>query len=139
MKRTYIDANVLIAAFQGESAVAKRAFMVLDDPNRALVISEYLRLEVLPKPTFHNHSKEVEFMEAVLGAAAEKVSTSDLLAERAVELACRYNMKAMDALHVGSAVLGGVDELVTMEKPTRPICKVAEIRVVSIHSNSEAD
>lgn len=31
MKRTYIDANVLIAAFRGESAVAERALRVLDE------------------------------------------------------------------------------------------------------------
>ena len=53
MKRVYIDANVLIAAFQGEEQIAQRALRVLDDPALKLVISDYLRLEVLPKPTFH--------------------------------------------------------------------------------------
>lgn len=92
MNRTYIDANVLIAAFQGEKAVAERALNVLDDPDRALVVSDYLRLEVFPKPTFHKRQEEVEFMQAVLENAAEKVSTSDELTERAVELASRYDM-----------------------------------------------
>jgi len=137
MKRTYIDANVLIAAFQGEKAVAERALKVLDDPDRALVVSDYLRLEVFPKPTFHKRQEEVEFMQAVFENAAEKVSTSDGLTERAVELASRYDMTPIDALHVGAAVVAGVDELVTMEKPTKPMCKVSEVEVVSLHSNAQ--
>ena len=138
MKRTYVDANVLIAAFQGEKAVAERALKVLDDPDRALVVSDYLRLEVFPKPTFHKRQEEVEFMQAVFENAAEKVSTSDELTERAVELAARYDMTPIDALHVGAAVVAGVDELVTMEKPTKPMCRVSEVEVVSIHSDVEA-
>ena len=39
MKRTYIDASVLIAAFQGYS---HRASEILDDPERAFVVSDYL-------------------------------------------------------------------------------------------------
>jgi len=137
MKRTYIDANVLIAAFQGKNAVAERAFKVLDDPDRALVVSDYVRLEVLPKPIFHKKQEEVEFMQAVFENAVEKVSTSDELTERAVELASRYDMTPIDALHVGAAVVAGVDELVTMEKPTRPMCRVSEVKVVSIYSKPE--
>jgi predicted nucleic acid-binding protein len=71
MKRTYIDANVLIAAFQGEESVAQRALRVLDDPDRQLVVSDYLRLEVLPKPTFYRRGEEVEFMQSVLDQAEE--------------------------------------------------------------------
>lgn len=59
MKRTYIDANVIIAAFQGEESVARRALQVLDDPNRELVVSDYLKLEVLPKPTFLKSEKRL--------------------------------------------------------------------------------
>ena len=138
MKRTYIDANVLIAAFRGEEKVAERALKVLEDPDRALVVSDYLRLEVLPKPRFHNKQEEVEFMQAVFENAAENVSTSDELTEKAVELASRYDMTPIDALHVGAAVVAGVDELVTMEKPTKPMCRVTEVGVVSIHSDAEA-
>ena len=139
MRRSYLDASVLIAAYRGEPEVAKRALEVLDDPDRALVVSDYLRLEVLPKPRFHKKQEEVEFMQAVFENAAENVSTSDELTEKAVELASRHDMTPIDALHVGAAVIAGVDELVTMEKPTIPMCRVSEIRVVSIHSEAEAD
>jgi len=134
MKRTYIDANVLIAAFQGEEQVAQRALRVLDDPGRRLVVSDYLRLEVLPKPMFHKQQEEVEFMEAVF-EKAENWETSPELTRCSLELAARYDMAPMDALHVGTAVVADVDELVTLEKPTKPICKVEEVSVKSIASD----
>lgn len=137
MKRTYIDASVLIETFQGERAAARRALQVLDDPNRALVVSDYLRLEVLPKPTFHRRQEEIDFMRAICEAAPENVTASPQLTERAIAMASKYDMTPIDALHIGAAVVSGVDELVTLEKTTKPICKVTEVRVISLHSESE--
>ncbi len=134
MKRTYIDANVLIAAFQGEEQIARQAMEVLDDPTRLLVVSDYLRLEVLPKPTFHKQREEIEFMQAIFEGAAENVITSSKLTEFALDMASKYDMTPVDALHIGAAMIAGVDEFVTMEKPTKPICRVEEVKVVSIYS-----
>ena len=135
MKRTYIDANVLIAAFRGEESVAQRALRVLDDPDRKLVVSDYLRLEVLPKPTFHRRREEVEFMQSVLDKA-ENVSTSSDLTGKSLEFATKYDMTPIDALHVGASAVAAVDELVTMEKPTKPMCRILEINVKSLHSST---
>lgn len=137
MKRTYIDAGVLIEAFRGTNPRAVRALRVLDDPDRKFVVSDYLRLEVLPKPTFHNKREEVEFMQAVF-ENAENVKTSSELTGCALAMASKYDMAPIDALHIGAAAVADVDEFVTMEKPTKPMCKVEEVNVVSIHSESEA-
>ena len=137
MKRIYIDANVLIAAFRGEEHVARRVLRALDDPDLKLVISDYLRLEVLPKPTFHRRQEEIDFMQEIFDGA-ENVNTSPELTRRALEFASKYDMSPIDALHVGAAAIAGVDELVTMEKHTKPICRVKEVNVVSIHSDSES-
>lgn len=138
MKRTYIDANVLIAAFQGKEPISRRAMAVLDDPNRQLVVSDFLRLEVLPKPTFHNRTEEVQFMNAVLENAAENVPCDSEVTEKAVKLASVYDLAPMDALHVGAAVTAKVDEFVTLEKPAKPLCTVAEIKVRSLHADEES-
>ena len=135
MKRTYVDANILIAAFQGEENVAQRALSILDDPNRMLVVSDYLRLEVLPKPMFHKRQEEVQFMETVF-EKAENWETSPKLTRLSLELAAKYDIAPIDALHVGTAVVAGVDELVTLEKPTKPICKVKEVAVKSASSDT---
>ena len=135
MKRTYIDANVLIAAFQKEESVAQRALRVLDDPERKLVVSDYLRLEVLPKPTFYRRSEEVEFMQSVLDEA-ENVSTSSDLTGKSLEFAAEYDMTPIDAPHVGASAVAAVDEFVTMEKLTKPMGKVLEVNVKSLHSSA---
>jgi len=134
MKRTYIDASVLIAAFQGKESTSRRPLEILDDPERNLIVSDYLRLEVLPKPTFHKRSEEIEFMNAVLQHAAENVSTSPQLTGQAVALASKYDMTPIDSLHVAAAVVAGADELMTMEKGTKPMCQVEEVKVISLHS-----
>jgi hypothetical protein len=50
MKRTFIDASVLIAAARGLGEVASAALSALDDPEREFVSSAFIRLEVLLKP-----------------------------------------------------------------------------------------
>ena len=135
MKRTYIDANVLIAAFQGEEDIAGRAMAVLDDPDRKLVVSDFLQLEVLPKLTFHKRKEEVEFMEAVFENAAENVPCDPEVTKKAIEFASDYDIAPMDALHVGAALVANVDEFVTMEKPTKPVCRVSEIKVTSLYGS----
>ncbi len=135
MKRTYIDANVLIAAFQGDERICRRAMEVLDDPDRRLVVSDFLRLEVLPKPTFHKRTEEVQFMNAVLENAAENVPCDSEVTEKAIKLASVYDVAPMDALHVGAAVTADVDEFVTLEKPTKPPCRVSEIKIRSLRAD----
>jgi hypothetical protein len=73
---------------------------VLDDANRCLVVSDYLRLEVLPKPRFHKLEDEIEFMQTVLGNASENVPTSPALTGRAVDLASQYDMTGVSATGV---------------------------------------
>jgi predicted nucleic acid-binding protein len=133
MKRTYIDANVLIAAFQGDESISQRAMEILNDPERSLVVSDYLRLEVLPKPTFLKRLEEVAFMESVLNDASETIPSFPEVTAQALQLASEYDIAPMDALHVGAALIAKVDELVTMEKPTKPMCRVKAVTVTSLY------
>jgi len=134
MKRTYIDANILIAAFRGDDSASRRAMAILDDPDRKLIVSDYLRLEVMPKPYFQKRQEEVEFMETMFVSAAENVPTSPKLTNQAIDLAMRYDLTPIDALHVSAALMAEADELVTMEKANKPMCQVREVAVISLHS-----
>ena len=49
-ERTYLDSCLLIAAFLGKGEVGRRAMEILDDPKRHFVVSDAVRLEVMPKP-----------------------------------------------------------------------------------------
>jgi predicted nucleic acid-binding protein len=52
VRRTFVDAGVLIAAARGGTEQSRRAMAVLDDPEREFVASPFLRLEVLPQALF---------------------------------------------------------------------------------------
>ncbi len=132
-KRTYVDANVLIAAFGSEETAAVRALALIDDPSRRFVTSPLLALETLPKPRYHGNADEVSFIERFLATCAEMVSVDDALIAAAQQLASRYDLSPIDALHASAAIRAGVDEFVTFEKPEKPLCRVAELTVHSLY------
>lgn len=134
--RTYLDANVLIAAWNGDEETRAWARAVLDDPRRRFVISDFVRLEILPKPTFHRQPVELAFMQAII-SSAEEVPVSTALVHRALALAGRYDLTPLDALHLAAAAEAGVDELLTLERPEKPMCRQTEVRVVSLRAQRD--
>jgi hypothetical protein len=100
------------------------------------VVSDFVRLEVLPKPTFHRRSSELVFMEAIL-SAAEQVAVEPALVTRALTLAGKHDLHPLDALHLAAAAQAGVDELVTLERPEKPMCQQTEVRVVSLRAKRD--
>lgn len=131
--RTYADSSVLIAAFRGNAASSKRAIEILDDPDRQFLVSDFLRLEVLPQPAFHHRKDELEFMETFI-KQGQDIEVAPRVARCAIKLASNYQLSALDALHVAAAIEGQADEFVTLEKTTKPLCQIQEIRVTPIHS-----
>lgn len=91
MIRTLVDSGVLIEAFRGSSAIATSALAILNDANREFVTSEFVRLEVLPKPTFQRRLIEVAFYNAFYNAffanAVQSVSLTRALARLAMRRA----------------------------------------------------
>jgi hypothetical protein len=130
-KRTYIDTCLLLAAFRGEGELGRRAFSVLDDPERALVVSDAVRLEALPKARYHKQQQELAFFEAVFGQA-ENVAWNSLALKQAQSIAESHGIAAMDAIHVAHAIAAGVDEFISAEKPTKPMFRVQSIPMRSI-------
>ena len=132
MIRTYIDAGVLISAARGEAPLATKALDILDDPNRQLVSSIFLKLEVLPKAVYHKNTSEVEFYQSVFDAVIDWAESSDEIIERGYEEALAYGLAALDALHVAVAAILGADEFLTTEKRSKPIYRTAAVKVVSL-------
>jgi hypothetical protein len=130
---TFIDAGVLIAAARGTDWVAVRANQALGDPRRSFASSPFLRLEVLPKATFHRRHGEASFYEAFFAAVERWAEPDSALAGSAQSLASRFGLAALDALHVAAALSVGADELLTTERLQKPIHRVTEIRVRSLH------
>ncbi len=130
--RTFIDAGVLITAFQGRGPDALKALAVLDDPDREFVASSLLKLELLPQPTFHRRSAELEFFGAFFDAVHQWQTVNEALVTLALREASRLTLDAVDALHVAAAQSQAVAEFITTEKLGKPIHKVTAFKVIAL-------
>lgn len=136
MKRTYIDSGVLIAAARGSGRLAEKAIGVLTDTAaREFVCSEYVRLEVVPKPTYLGRAAEVKFYEEFFATVSEWLPFDIHCMQRALVEACSSGLSAMDAIHVVAAAESECQEIVTSEKPTKPMHRTKLISVLSIDTD----
>lgn len=133
MTRTYVDAGVLIAAARAAEPLASRALVYLADPQRTFVSSEFVKLEVLPKPLYMQRQNEAAFYTTFFGAVVSWAQITAELLEQAYTLASNHGLSAMDALHVASAFAVQAEELITAERPEKPMFRVTGLKVVSIH------
>ncbi len=90
-----------------------------------------LWLGIMPKALYHRQWQEAEFYKAVFAGAEQVRWTLDVLAS-AHDLAPRYGLGAMDAIHVATVITAQVDELVSGEKPGKPMLQVEEINTISL-------
>ena len=130
--RTFIDSGVLITAATGNHTVAIRAMEILDDPTREFITSDFVRLEVLPKPMHFGKKQEAEFYHEFFRGTTQNVAVTDELVSDAFEEAVLAGLSAVDALHVAAAKRGKSDEFVTSEKRTKPLFRAADIMVTTI-------
>ena len=127
-----MDTGLLVAVAQGEEEVYEQALAVLDDPEREFVSSMYIKLETLPMAVHMRRGGQVEAYEAFFDSVSRWVPSSPVLSERALALASEHGITAVDALHAAAAEAEGA-ELVTTEKSTKPMFRVASVEVTPIH------
>ncbi len=134
MKRlkTYLDSCVLIAAATGTNEVHERAMEILGDSNRDFLASVFTRLELIPYTARGNKQAEKEFYETYFASANLNVGLIDDVINRAELESCSIDLAALDSLHVAAAICAGADELITAEKPSKPIHKVTAIKICTI-------
>ncbi|MBE9140795.1 type II toxin-antitoxin system VapC family toxin [Nodosilinea sp. LEGE 07088] len=137
MTRTFVDSGVLIAAARGEDLIAETALGFLADAHRVFVSSPFVRLEVLPKAIFNQKTVEAEFYETFFSAVATWATDTDSLIQQAHAIACNYGLAAMDALHVAAAIALNAEDLLTTEKPTKPMYRVPNLRIISVFENQQ--
>jgi predicted nucleic acid-binding protein len=133
LKLTFVDSGVLIAAARGSDEAARRAFAVLDDPQRSFVSSDFLRLEVLPKACFQKRLEEVSFYEDFFGRVEIWVEPDPGFMAKTLTVAQENGLAALDALHGTAALVSNAVEIVTTEKEGRPIHRLKNITVQTIH------
>jgi predicted nucleic acid-binding protein len=131
--RTFLDSGLLLAAWRGE-ALALPALAIMSDDTREFVTSQLVRLELLPKPRYERRSIEVRFYESHFAEAVASEPLSEELGREAEALAARYGLSGADGLQVAAAIRQGAEEFYTSERPGRPMFRVKELRVISLHA-----
>ncbi|MEK7406306.1 MAG: PIN domain-containing protein [Acidobacteriota bacterium] len=135
MIRTFLDANVLIAAHRGQPAERQGALALLAHPERLFVSSPFLYLEIVPKAVYNGRHSEVAFyrtyFETKVLNSVEDVAAITQLAREEAE---RCGLSAMDALHAAAASIAEADELVTLEGPGKPLHRSSLVRVVHLQA-----
>jgi predicted nucleic acid-binding protein len=132
LTRTFIDAGVLIAAARGTDEVSHSAMQVLDDPERVYITSDLVRLEVLPKAIYNKREAEAEFYRTFFERVERLVMTTAALVAQALAEANRHGLSAIDALHIAAAKAATVEEFVTVERATKPLFRVTDLRVITL-------
>lgn len=127
MKLTYLDSGVLIAATRGDSKLFEAAYEIINDPDREFVVSDILKLELLPKATFEKNADEVDFYTTFFLKAVQTIDTTPKKTSDTLALACKYGLHAIDALHIQTGVDANISEFVTTEKPTKPFFRVTNL------------
>lgn len=130
--RTFIDSGVFLAAFKAGGELAENALAVLGDPERQFVSSDFVRLELLPKPVCYGNDSERLFYETFFASVEQLVRASSVLVEAAEREAEAVGLSAMDSLHIAAAKHAACDDFVTAEKPTKPLFRVTGIQVTTI-------
>lgn len=130
--RTFLDTGLPIAAWKGEEPARSIAWQILEDEQRHLIASPFLRLETLPKAKNKGSQEEVRFLEFVYSLVREWVPVDTSLVERAIELGILYQLRNIDTIHAASAERAGVEQFVTAELPGKPFFKVPKLKAVHL-------
>jgi predicted nucleic acid-binding protein len=132
MKITFVDSGVLVTAARGIGEDSEKALEILADSNREFASSKFIKLEVSLKAIYNRKMAEAEFYESFFSAVTYWTNDIDQVIQDAYEIGCQYGLAAMDALHISAALLVGAEEFVTTEKPTKPMFRVSDIKLISI-------
>ena len=130
--KTYLDSGVLVHGWRSKT-LSGAALSILADAAREFYSSQMVRLEVLPKARYERQTREIEFYEAHFADVVASEPLSAELGKEAEALASRYGLAGPDALQLAAAIRQGCAEFYTSEKPGRPMFRVKEVKVVSLH------
>ena len=101
---------------------------ILESSNRVFLATPFLALGVVPKAAFNRQHLELLFYERYMASATTYRGLNQIERVAGTE-AARCGLATMDALHVAAAFLLKADELVTTEKPGKPMYRTTLVKV----------
>jgi len=129
MKTSSFDADVLIYAATPGHKLGEPVWNLLEREPGNVFGSTLLIPELLVKPVRLRDGAEIAALTAVLDRL-ELSDVTDSVATLAVELGAAYKLKAVDAIHLATAVWVGADQFITNNSKDFQSDQIAEIDVV---------
>lgn len=131
--KIFLDSGVLLAGWR-RTPLAAAAMAIMEDDTREFCTAQMVKLETLPKARFEKNRRELEFYETHFSNTVGCEPLSEDLGIEADEMAARYGLAGPDALQIAAAIRQGAVEFYTSEKPGKPMFRVRELKIVSLHS-----
>ena len=129
---TYLDTNCLIAFADAEPMRQQKVMRLLRDSNRVFMCSPYTSLETLPLALHYRKPARAGIFRWYLSRCAFISDNYLLIMNEAHRQAEKYGIVGIDACHIAAAVVGQADEFYSFEKPTKPMFRSKEIKVISL-------
>lgn len=138
MKRTFLDASILITAHRGQPLDRQAAIALLNERERRFVSSQFVAMECLPKAIYEKRKAEAEFYRQYFNTRVRVwVEDYEAILGLARLEATRWGLAAMDALHIAAAHLGSAEEFWTTEGPQKPIYRTQLTQVLRLTAFAE--
>lgn len=129
--RVFLDASVLINAFQGQQQLRECALAILSEPLFEFWYSPLLKMEVTLQPTYQRHNLALAFYNTYF-SRSQCYGDLNRMFEVGSQQATKHGIAVVDALHIAAAHLAKCPYLVTAEKSTKPMFRTKLLKVVSI-------
>jgi predicted nucleic acid-binding protein len=129
---TYLDTNCLIALADAEPQRKEKVFALLNDQQRMFVYSAFTTLETLSLAIHYRNKIRAQSFRLYLSSCGRYSDNLPIILDEARRQAEQYGIVGIDACHIAAAVVGGAREFCTFEKPTKPMFRTREIKVISL-------
>ncbi len=129
---TYLDSNCLIAVTDAEPQRRAKVQALLGDPRHSLIYSPFTVLETLTLALHYGKKAKAQYFRQHFNQCIFISDNLGLIMQEAHRQAERYGVASVDACHLAAAIVVSADEFYTFEKPTKPMFRTQEIKVISL-------
>ncbi len=129
---TYLDSSCLIAVADFEPQRAAKVIVLLGDSRRSFVYSPFVTLETLSLSIHYRKKAREQFFRHYIDQCSFISDSLTEILNEAHRQAEKYGIKGIDACHIAAAIAGSADEFYTFEKPTKPMFRTKEVKVISL-------
>jgi predicted nucleic acid-binding protein len=132
MAITYLDANCLIAYADSEPLRRVKVASILSDLSREFMDSPFVSLETLALALHYQKPQRAYVFRRYIRFCKHHSDNLPYILREAHRQAEKYGIVGLDACHIAAAIVGQADEFYTFEKPTKPMFRTKEIKVISL-------